>query len=512
MGEETQWSPARVAVVAVLGLALSGCSHLSSFTASPAPEALAPAGAESAPPSAASAPPPATGTTERPPAATPPRDLWERLRRDFRLNPGERPRIAVEAARWGRHGRDLGTLSRRAAPFLHYVVSRVEERGMPGEVALLPFVESGFDPRASSPFEAAGLWQFMPATAAHFGLARDWWYDGRHDVVQSTTAALDYLAYLNRLFDGDWLLALAAYNAGEGTVRKAMEANRGDGRPEDYWSLDLPEETQAYVPRLLALARVIADPASHGVRLHPLADSPRLAVLELEAPLELALAAELAGLDHAVLRRLNPGYLRWATAPGGPHHLVLPAARVETLRNGLAAMPADEWMRWHRHRVAPGDSLYLLARRYDTTVATLKRINAMDGTLLRVGRDLKVPRAPTGESAAPAPARHYTVRRGDSLWTIARRVGTPVDRLARLNGLPAQPVLQPGQRLRLGSAAAGGDAGPLTHVVRPGDTLWHIARRFKVRVADLTRWNDLARTAVLRPGQVLVLYPRADSA
>ncbi|MDZ7753077.1 MAG: LysM peptidoglycan-binding domain-containing protein [Gammaproteobacteria bacterium] len=453
-------SSLRLPVLAVLALALalalSGCGMLPS-RGGPEATVTGPAtGAAPAPspPAAADHPPPTAHESPLPPP-----DLWTRLRGGFRLTAARHDRIRQQTRHWQERGRHLTTVSERAEPFLHFIVSRVEDRDMPGEVALVPFVESAFDPHARSYLEAAGLWQFMPATARHFGLRSDWWYDARRDVVASTGAALDYLEYLNDLFDGDWLLALAAYNAGEGTVRRAMERNRFRGLGTDYWSLELPRETETYVPRILGLARVLAAPERHGVRLHPIDNRPRLAVVDLEAAVEMELAAELSGLDAATVRDLNPGYLRWASAPDGPHYLVMPADRADALRRALARTPSARWVRWHRHRVRRGDSLYVIARRYGTSVDTLMRLNGMSGHLLAVGRDLKVPRAPGTTASAPAGAattRAYTVRSGDSLWAIARR--------------------------------------------------------FNVRVHDLTRWNDLSRDTVLRPGQVLALRPPTSTA
>lgn len=456
------YKPSSFCLPALAVLALSGCSGLPSLEGPDTTVTTPAAGAATPPqpPGAAASPLPADDHL-RPNTAdpsTPPADLWIRLRGGFSLTALRDDRIRQQTRHWQEQTRHLATVSERAEPFLHFIVSQVEERGMPGEVALVPFVESAFDPTAHSHLEAAGLWQFMPATARHYGLHSDWWYDARRDVVASTTAALDYLGHLNGLFDGDWLLTLAAYNAGQGTVRRAMRHNRSRGLGTDYWSLDLPRETETYVPRILGLARVLATPQRHGIRLHPISNRPRLAVVDLEAAVELDLAAQLSGLDAATVRRLNPGHVRWATAPDGPHHLVIPADRAEPLRRALAGTPPARWVRWHRHQVRRGESLYVIARRYGTTVDTLMRLNGMSGHLLAVGRDLKVPRAPASAASS------------------------------------------------VGEATAG------AYTVRPGDSLWAIARRFNVRVHDLTRWNDLSRNAVLQPGQVLVLGPHPTTA
>ena len=202
-------------------------------------------------------------------------DLWERVRSGFGLaHEVERSRVAVEAEMYSRDNGFLQRVSERAAPYLYHIVESVEDRKAPLELALLPIMESGFQPYAYSSGRAAGLWQFIPDTARHFGLEQNWWYDGRRDVYASTQAALEYLQLLNEQFHGDWLLALAAYNSGSGTVSRAIERNERAGRPTDFWSLDLPRETRMYVPRLLAISAIIADPASFGVDLEPIPNEP----------------------------------------------------------------------------------------------------------------------------------------------------------------------------------------------------------------------------------------------
>ena len=201
---------------------------------------------------------------------TPPADLWERIRRGQRLAIPDRPRVERQLQWLAANPRYLELTAQRAEPYLHFIVEEVEQRGLPLELALIPAVESGFQPRVRSPLQAAGLWQFMPATAKGLGLKRSWWYEGRYDITRSTGAALKYLQILAKQFDGDWELALAAYNAGPGTVRKAIRKNRERGLPLDYWSLDLPKETTIYVPRMLAVAQAVRTPDDYGIALPPI--------------------------------------------------------------------------------------------------------------------------------------------------------------------------------------------------------------------------------------------------
>jgi membrane-bound lytic murein transglycosylase D len=272
--------------------------------------------------------------------AAPAVDLWARIRDGYAIPDHNNARVKQQFSAYaGRFSAYAGRkdywlrVSERATPYLHLIVEAIDERGLPQELALLPVVESGFQPFAYSHGRAAGIWQFIPATGRHYGLKQNWWYDGRRDVTAATEAALDYLTYLNEMFDGDWLLALAAYNAGEGTVSRAIKRNRQAGRATDYWSLDLPRETMHYVPRLLAVSEIVAHPERHDIALTPISNEPAVAVVDLEHQVDLALAAELAEIDIETLYALNPGFNRWATAPEGPHRLK-PACR--------------------RHRVTPG--------------------------------------------------------------------------------------------------------------------------------------------------------------
>ncbi len=481
---------------------------------------------------------PSTGPATPPSQAIVRSDLWDRIRAGFRIEDVDNARIDTEARWYSRHQDYLDRTIERARPYLHLIVSAIDERAMPMEIALLPIVESAFQPFAYSHGRAAGIWQFIPGTARRFGLKQDWWYDGRRDILASTTAALDYLQALNREFDGDWELALAAYNSGAGTVRKAIRRNRRRGRPTDFWHLRLPRETRAYVPKLLALKSLVADPDGHGIRLASIPDRPYLATVRIDSQIDLALAAELAGISLEEIYRLNPGFNRWATAPDGPHRLLLPVDRVARFEQGLARLPPERRIRWVRHNIRPGETLGHIARRYQTTVHVLTQVNKIRGHMIRAGDKLIVPVATrdigrytlsAGQrlkrltSRPPARGRKKTVhrvRKGDTFWDLARRYGTTVRELAKWNGLSPKDVLRPGQRLvvwrKSGRTAVAGitDTAPsrkqktrrILYVVKKGDSLARISQRFRVRISQLRHWNDLPRGRYLQPGQRLTLY------
>jgi membrane-bound lytic murein transglycosylase D len=466
-------------------------------------------------------------------------DLLERLRNSFALPQVEHATISQQADWFARHPAYLERVLDRASLYLPHVADEVAARGLPAELAFLPVIESAFDPFAYSHGRAAGLWQFIPGTGKRFGLKQNWWYDGRRDVVESTRAALEYLEYLHGLFDGDWLLAVAAYNCGEGTVGRAIRSNRAAGRPTDFWSLRLPAETRGYVPRLLGLAAVLADPAHYGLELPLLPNEPTFAAVDLDGQIDLAVAAELAGIELEELQALNPGFNRWATDPDGPHRLQLPIEAAETFAVALAELPPGERVRWQRHQVRSGDTLGAIARRHRTTVEVLQSVNGLSGTQIRVGSHLMIPTSTRSVADYPLSAGNrlastqqraragrvrseHVVRNGDSLWSISRRHGVGVRELAAWNGMAPGDTLAVGRTLVVwrqetapaSAAQAGASRAPaaepmlrrVNYTVRRGDSLYRIANNFRVSIDDIRRWNSLDGKRHLQPGQRLVLH------
>jgi len=454
-------------------------------------------------------------------------DAWHRIRDGLVFEQTMNARVRSQLDWYARNQAYLDRVAVRATPYLHYITDAIERRGMPLDIALLPIVESAFQPFAYSHGRAAGIWQFIPGTGRRFGLKQNWWYDGRRDITAATEAALDYLQMLAQRYQGDWLLALAAYNCGEGNVDAAIRRNRRKGKPTDYWSLDLPRETRGYLPKLLAVAAIVKDPARHGVTLSPVPDEPYFKQVDTGGQIDLAVAADMADVGIEELYRLNPGFNRWATDPDGPHSLLVPVANAVRLSDGLADLPAGERVRWQRHRIREGETLSQIAERYDTTVAVLKRNNRLRGNMIRAGKHLLIPlaREDAEHYALSADARldrtrqaagentvRYTVQPGDSLWEIARAHGTGVRKLAAWNGMAPTDVLKPGRELVLRTTAGGKAVSPaaatqkIHYTVRRGDSLYLISQRFNVAVADLQRWNNIRKNSYLQPGQRLELY------
>jgi len=388
---------------------------------------------------------------------------------------------------------------------------------MPLELALLPVVESAFEPYAYSRARASGLWQFIPGTASKYGIKQDWWYDGRRDIVESTRAALDYLQSLHDEFGGDWLLAIAAYNCGEALVERAVEMNRAAGRSVTFWDLWLPTETRAYVPKLLAMRRLVLDPGAYGLAVSPIPNQPYFTAVATQSQINLRIAAEIAGVTPAELYELNPAFHRWATDPSGPHLLLLPIDVADVFADNVAQLSADQRLGVIHFTVRRGDSIASVAKRFHTTVNVVRELNDMPTGGLAVGDDLRVPGAVTelpqkvtlaaaqadGRGRAVRP-RVQIVRRGETLWTIARRHGMDVNTLASMNGLHPDDPLRAGQRIRVNSSYSHVvHHRRLLYTVREGDTVPEIARLFQCSVHELLAWNGLSAHSHIHTGQKL---------
>jgi membrane-bound lytic murein transglycosylase D len=537
--------PTRIALVAMtIGvLALTACAHVPAGRPLQGPTvvpvgAIPPAEPSSTypdapiPPSAQTTPP-ADATLAEPPTQvaglTPAQyaDLFDRMRSGFKLDEVDSHAVDQQLNWFASNPDYLERAFGRAELYLYHIVTELEARGMPLEIALLPVVESAFEPYAYSRARASGLWQFIPDTGSRYGLKQDWWYDGRRDVVESTRAALDYLQSLHDEFDGDWLLAIAAYNCGELNVEHALDLNRRKGKPLDFWSLKLPKETQAYVPKLLAMRRLVADPERFGISISPIPNQPYFARVQTHGQIDLKLAAEIAGVTDEELYELNPAFHRWATDPAGPHFLLLPVDGAQVFSQNLAQLSDEQRMRSTTYTVVRGDSVVSVARRFNTTVGVIREMNDLPTGGLTVGTDLRVPASGItlpakvllaaarvdGHDRSSRRPHVHVVRRGDSLYSIARRTGIDVNALAVMNNMRPGDPLRTGQRIRLstrGPTTGSGYAslaGPrkVTYTVRNGDTLTQIARLFQVSVNQIMAWNGIATRSSILPGQKLTI-------
>ncbi len=539
-----------LALFALAGLGLAGCTttpsdgDYSSLPPAGHPPGAGAPGTQSEP----QVPPTFRDFPHLPPDQYP--DILDRVRAGYALNDVQHFAVDREVETYRNKPDFLDRTFRRGGRYLYYIVTELERRGMPLELALLPVVESAFNPVAYSRSRASGLWQFIPSTGKHYGLDQNWWIDERRDVILATNAALDYLQYLNRYFNGDWYLAIAAYNGGEGTVSAAVQRNADRGLPTDFFSLELRPETRDYVPKLLAMRRIVGDPAAYGLQFAAIPNQPYFGVVDPGRQIDLGEAAALAGISRDDMFALNPAFNRMTTPPDGPHRLLLPLDSIEPFRQAMltddgaarlasaaVAAPAPSTK---THRVRRGETLSGIARRYDVELDDIRQANRMYSSVIQPGQTLVIPSAgtpatatlaevapPREELAAQLPERQpptaaksksssrvYVVKSGDTLYGVARRHGVTVPALAAANDMTAKSQLAMGMRLEIPGKSGGGSGGSaatrestrMTYQVRQGDTLSEIADRFNVSVGQLKNWNNLRQSSSLRTGQRLVVY------
>ncbi len=461
-------------------------------------------------------------------------DVWQRIRSKLEFPIPENARVASQRAWFVKHPSYLNRVAKRAEPFLFYIVEALEANDIPLEIALLPIVESAFDPFAYSHGRASGMWQFVPGTGKRFGMKQNWWYDGRRDVVASTQGAIKYLKYLHKFFDGDWMLALAAYNSGEGRVQRAVRRNKKKNLPTDFWSLDLPKETRAYVPKLLALADIVKRSDELKIKLHKIDNNSVISQVNIGSQLDLAKAAQLAQLTLTELQRLNPGFNRWATDPDGPHYLLLPNHKVANFQQGLAKLTEKDRLAWQRYKIKSGDSLGKIAQKFNTEIALITQVNNIKGNTIRAGKFLLIPvatasldsyllsqdqrLAKTQNKVLAGEKRIHTVKSGDTLWDISRAYKVSTRSIAKWNGMAPRDTIKPGQKLVIWQKAAVAKLASnsqrpseqaimrnINYRVRKGDSFARIANKFNVSIGDIERWNSLNRKKYLQPGQMLKL-------
>ncbi|MCS3603943.1 membrane-bound lytic murein transglycosylase D [Buttiauxella sp. BIGb0471] len=389
-------------------------------------------------------------------------NLWNFIGDELKMGIPENTRIREQKQKYLKNKSYLHDVTLRAEPYMYWIAGQVKKRNMPMELVLLPIVESAFDPHATSSANAAGIWQIVPSTGRNYGLKQTKAYDARRDVVASTTAALDMMQRLNKMFDGDWLLTVAAYNSGEGRVLKAMKANKARGLPTDFWSLSLPRETKIYVPKMLALSDILKNSQKYGVRLPTTDESRALARVEVSDPVELTQVAEMAGIPLSTLKTFNAG-VKTSTVGKNQRYVMVPKKHADKLKASLAS----------------------------------GEIAAVQPTLVADNR------------ISAGGSKSYRVRSGDTLSSIASRLGVSSKDLQSWNGIRGAHI-KVGQTLSVKNGAqslAKNDS--ITYKVRKGDSLSSIAKRHGVNIKDVLRWND--DTDNLKPGDQLTLFVSNNS-
>lgn len=397
-------------------------------------------------------------------------DVWDVLRDEFSLDHEvARPEVQ-EQIRWlVAHPSYLHKVSRQSEPYIYHILHEIKKRKLPGELALLPMIESAYDPFAYSGVGAAGLWQLMPRTGSDLGLKQDWWFDGRRSIGPSTDAALNYLLYLNKFFSGNWILAIAAYDSGEGTIARSIKSTNRPGKAVYFWNLPIPRETKVYVPRLLALAEIIKNPSRYKVNLPNIPYLPYFEEVNIGSQIDLNHAAKLAGISYKELIKLNPGFNRWTTAPYKPFRLLIPTEKVERFNLNLANFPEEKRVSWTKHQVKQGDNLNNIATRYHTTVNLIKQLNQLTTNTVKPNQSILIP---SSKNTA----------------VVAK------------NDIPVSPPLIH----QLTSARN----HRIIHIVQNNDTFQIIQKTYDVSAEDIKNWNKLTNTKTLRKGQQLVIWKK----
>ena len=466
----------------------------------------------------------------------PENNAWTRLQQGMSMKPVMNPRVKAQLDWFLSHRSYLDRVMTRAKPVLPFILDELEKKDLPTELALLPIVESAYQAFAYSHGRASGLWQIIPSTGRFLGLKQNWWYDGRRDIIESTKAATKYLIYIGKQFDNDWELTLASYNAGPGRIRSAIRYNKKKNRGTDFWSLTkIRKETKDYVPKLLALKELFGNPEKYQLDLLHIEDEHHYEIVELDSQIDLALAAEMAGLTTDQLYQLNPAFNRWATAPKGPHRLLLPKETVNEFNKNLADLPKNQRINWVRYKIKEGDALSKIAKKHRTTVSLIKSVNNMQNSRIRAGKYLLIPTATRSintyslsknsriskikNTNRKGKKQTYTVKSGDSFWSLSRKYGVKSRSLAKWNGMAPIDTLKVGQKLIIWKSVASKgkpqvvsllnnhpkqNLHALRYTVRKGDSLSRIADKFNIRVSDIKKWNKIGK--YLQPGQKLKLF------
>lgn len=443
-------------------------------------------------------------------------NVWDVLRSQFALNhETNRPEVQSQIRWILSHPGYIQKLARQSEPYIYHILTEIKKRHLPGEIALVPMIESSYNPFAYSGAGAAGLWQIMPGTGMDLGLKQDWWLDGRRSIRSSTEAALNYLTYLNNFFSGDWILAFAAYDAGENGIARIIKNSPYTGRKASFWVLNVPEETRAYVPRLLAIAEIVQNPQRYGIKLPHIPHIPYFAEINIGSQIDLNHAAKLAGMSYKDLIKLNPGFNRWATAPYSPYKLLIPVGKAEHFSRNLANVPIDKRVSWTRHKVSPGDNLIFIAKKYHTTVNLIKELNQLKSMSVTPGQYVLIPSSNTAAQIRPLPLVYvpshfinvkeykmiHIVQNDESYQHLQTKYGVSAHEIQAWNTLDANTPLYVGQQLIIWKRST----MTSSYIVKKGETIAAIAKQNNTSLNTLIKLNPTLRNYPVRAGQKINL-------
>ena len=395
--------------------------------------------------------------------------------------------------------------------FLYFVIQELEKNNLPLELAILPYIESNYDPFSISSSGAVGIWQFMPRTGRLYQLDRSWWNEDRHDPFRSTEAAVKYLKYLYQRFDQNIYLTLAAYNAGPSLLDRRINQNKRRGMDTDFWSLNVPVQTKNYVPKYIALRELIFNSENYGVKLPQIPYEPVVKKISIPGQVEVLTLSEYLDIKPELLYKLNAGYTKWASAPENESVFYIPSEKYILFEDEDNPFKNSNQINWISHIVQSGDSLWSLASKYDTEVKIIKKINYLNNDLLSINDTLLIPLSKS-KSNNFIPYEMYIVSEGDTLWSIAKEYNIEIRDLSRMNSIDENSYLQLGQQLSIGNKNIHRNIESkkrtILYSVKQGDNLFKISELFDVSIRSIEEINNF-NNATLMPGQIIKVAIRA---
>lgn len=436
-------------------------------------------------------------------------NLWDRMREDMHMPTyTSQPRVREQIRWYQNHQAYLNHIIAESAPYIYYIYQQTQKRHLPAELALIPVIESEYNPYAKSRVGAIGLWQMEPSTARGFGLKRDWWYDGSKDVVASTNAALEYFTYLHSFFNNNWPLAIAAYDCGEGRVMACARYNEYHHRSGDFWDLPLPYETQAYVPRLLAVAAIVKHPSYYGIHLAPINDQPYVEQINVGSPIQLSKAAKMADVPLTTMKVLNPGIQHDKIDPKGPYTILVPEDKAETFKEKLAALTTNEKLIWQKHIVKSKETLEKIAENYHTTIAMLKEVNGLKSNKVHANQTLLIPPANSKDNNNSSTDNTALASNNNTDSSNNNNIdNNNGNKSADSNVNSSNTTATENSSTDSSNQTADNSNNTSTqlYTVKAGDQLWKIAEKNHISTKQLRQWNHLSRHHILKEGEKLVV-------
>ena len=439
-------------------------------------------------------------------------DVWERIAKNSSIQNEELDEITLQYInRYLENPAQFHKLLMKGQYFIYFVLEELERYDLPAELALLPYIESNYDPFSISSSGAMGLWQFMPATARIYGLKDTWWFEQRHDPLISTKAAVRYLAYLDNRFGKNITYTLSAYNGGPTLLEKQIKINQRAGKSLDYRELKLPRQTKEYVPKFRAISELIVNAEKYNIKLPAFPNQSVLGQIILDGQIEIFAFSEFSQLKPEFIYKLNAGFTKWASPPGTSTTFNIPIELVEPLNLKKSEFVQANQINWVTHTVSRGDTFWKIAAKYNIDVSVLKKVNYLRSDLLNLNQELLIPLS-NSENQTFIPYQAHIVSEGDTLWSLGRKYKLTPSDIAKSNGLKIGASLRIGKELNIGNKniyrTINSKKRTILYSVKQGDSLYRIADVFNIQIEDIIQLNSIIDNEI-KPGQVLKIIIRA---